>query len=152
MSYPPSSEHGCAAADLCHYFLPSTKWVKGNDDKEEDNDDDDDDEEPWYTKDPNGLPPPVAGRSDIMYRSSVQTLDDVFHALVGVIIFGDLSICWFSTEWETSVRGERRAARYRPPPIPWKAGKLHLAQTYSEAVADFALGAVEQGRPINRGE
>ena len=69
----------------------------------------------------------------------------------GVILFSDLSMCWYSVTFGTSPVS--RWARFRPRPEPLSGSVLQqAAETYGTAVAAFAERAMKDGRPVGHGE
>jgi hypothetical protein len=68
----------------------------------------------------------------------------------GVILFSDLSMCWYSVTYGTS--HVARWARFRPRPEPLLGSVLQqAAETYGAAVAAFAERAAGAGRPVGQG-
>jgi len=69
----------------------------------------------------------------------------------GVILFSDLSMCWYSVTYGTGP--VTRWARFRPRPESMSGAALQqAAETHGAAVAAFAERAVASGRPVARGE
>jgi hypothetical protein len=69
----------------------------------------------------------------------------------GVILFSDLSMCWYSVTFGTGPVS--RWARFRPRPEPLSGSVLQqAAETYGSAVTAFAERAVKEGQPVGHGE
>jgi hypothetical protein len=69
----------------------------------------------------------------------------------GVILFSDLSICWYSVTYGSG--SITRWARFRPRPEPLDGSVLQqAAETYGAAVAAFAEQVAGSGRPVGHGE
>lgn len=133
MSFPPPAANGSAAADLASYMHPSTPW-----------------DTDWYASD-SPIPPYLNGSPEIRFAGASGS-DWRSATARGVILFSDLSMCWYSVTYGGG-RTPVRWARFRPRPEPMSAAALRrAAQTHGVAVAAFAARAEESGRPVARGE
>ncbi|KAI9453600.1 hypothetical protein F5148DRAFT_985459 [Russula earlei] len=132
MSFPPPAANGSAAADLAAFMDPSWPW-----------------DTEWYASD-SPIPPHLDGSPDVRFSGSVGYSGRVKTAR-GVILFSDLSMCWYSVTYGTG--SVSRRARFRPCPEPMSAPALRrAAETHGAAVAAFAERAAASGRPVARGE
>ena len=133
MSFPPPTEHGSAAADLAWYMHPSTTW-----------------DTDWYDSN-SPIPPHLNGSPEIRFSGGFSS-DGRSKTARGVVLFSDLSMCWYSVTY--GGRGPpTRWARFRPRPEPMATAALQrAAQTHGAAVAAFAERAEASGRPVARGE
>ncbi len=132
MSFPPPAENGSAAADLAWYMLPSTPW-----------------DTDWYASN-SPIPPHLNGSPEIRFAGAFGS-DGRSKTARGVMLFSDLSICWYSVTYGSGPPA--RWARFRPRPEPMSAAALRrAAQTHGVAVAAFAARAEASGRPVARGE
>ncbi|KAH9974549.1 hypothetical protein BGW80DRAFT_1473937 [Lactifluus volemus] len=132
MSFPPSTVNGSAAADLASFMHPSTPW-----------------DTEWYAFNP-PMPPYLKGSSDMRFAGSFGTSGGTKTAR-GVILFSDLSMCWYSVTFGNG--GVTRWARFLPCPAPMSGAALQrAAKTHGAAVATFAKDAAASGRPVARGE
>ena len=135
MSFPPSTVNGSAAADLAAFMHPSTPWDTAAE---------------WYASS-SPIPPHLNGSPHIRFSGSFGYSDPRAKTARGVILFSDLSICWYSVTYGSG--SVTRWARFRPRPEPLPAAVLqHAAETYGAAVAAFAERAVGDGRPVGHGE
>ncbi|KAI0261385.1 hypothetical protein BC834DRAFT_1028260 [Gloeopeniophorella convolvens] len=133
MSFPPPTQNGSAAADLAVYMHPSTEW-----------------ESEWYAGD-SPLPPHLQGSPELRFSGAYGFPDGQTRVARGVILFSDLSLCWYSVS--AGGAGVTRWARFRPRPEPMSAAALqHASATHGAAVAEFAEHALASGRPVARGE
>jgi hypothetical protein len=129
MSFPPPTINGSAAADLAVFMHPSTPW-----------------DTEWYASDP-PMPPYLNDSPEIRSSCSFSHSD-----ARGVVLFSDLSLCWFSVTWG-GYAAATRWARFRPCPEPMSGVALRrAAETHGAAVATFAENAVASGRPVGHGE
>jgi len=132
MSFPPSTANGSAAADLAVFMHPSTPW-----------------DTDWYTGDP-PMPPHINGSPEIRFAGSFGGSSGHMDAR-GVVLFSDLSMCWYSVTYGKG--SVTRWARFRPCPEPMSGAALRRAtETHGTAVAAFAERAAASGRPVARGE
>jgi hypothetical protein len=133
MSFPPPAVNGSSAADLAAFMHPSTPW-----------------DTEWYnTSSP--IPPHLNGSRDIRFAGSFGYSDPRSKTARGVILFSDLSMCWYSVTFGTGPVS--RWARFRPRPEPLSGSVLQqAAETYGAAVASFAEHAAGAGRPVGHGE
>ena len=133
MSFPPPTEHGSAAADLAWYMHPSTTW-----------------DTDWYDSN-SPIPPHLNGSPEIRFSGGFSS-DGRSKTARGVVLFSDLSMCWYSVTY--GGRGPpTRWARFRPRPESMATAALQrAAQTHGAAVAAFAERAEASGRPVARGE
>src|SRR6266478_6128464 len=119
-------------ADLAVFMHPSTPW-----------------DTEWYSSS-SPIPPHLKGSPDIRFSGSFGHSGRTKTAR-GVILFSDLSICWYSVEYGSGP--VTRWARFRPRPEPLSGSVLQqAAETYGAAVAEFAERAEASGRPVARGE
>ena len=133
MSFPPPSGNGSAAADLAVYMHPSTPW-----------------DTEWYSSN-SPIPPHLNGSPEIRFSGSFGYSDPRNKMARGVILFSDLSMCWYSVTYGTGP--VTRWARFRPRPESMSGAALQqAAETHGAAVAAFAERAVASGRPVARGE
>ena len=103
----------------------------------------------WYASNP-PIPPYLKGSSDTRFAGSFGTSGGTKTAR-GVILFSDLSICWYSVTFGNG--SVTRWARFRPCPEPMSGAALQRsAETHGAAVATFAEDAAASGRPVARGE
>ena len=133
MSFPPPAANGSSAADLALFMHPSTPW-----------------DTEWFNS---GLPipPHLSGSREMRFAGSFGYSDPRSKTARGVILFSDLSMCWYSVTFGTSPVS--RWARFRPRPEPLSDSVLQqAAETYGTAVAAFAERAVKDGRPVGHGE
>ena len=129
MSFPPPVLNGSAGADLAVFMHPSTPW-----------------DTEWYASDPR-MPPHLNGSPEIRFAGSFSHTESR-----GVVLFSDLSMCWYSVAYG-NWRGVTRWARFRPRPEPMSGAALQqAAETHGAAVAEFAERAVASGQPVARGE
>ena len=132
MSFPPPTANGSAAADLAVFMHPSTPW-----------------DTEWYSSG-SPVPPYLNGSRDIRFAGSSSQWGQTKTAR-GVILFSDLSICWYSVTYGNGPI--TRWARFRPRPEPLSDSVLQqAAETYGATVAAFAERAEASGRPVARGE
>ncbi|KAI0298458.1 hypothetical protein B0F90DRAFT_1938144 [Multifurca ochricompacta] len=150
MSFPPPAVNGSAAADLASYMHPSTIW-----------------DTDWYTSN-SPIPPYLNGSPEIRFSGSLSySGGGVQNKMTarGVILFSDLSICWYSVTYggkggsgsgsgSGHVPPPTRWARFRPRPEPILSGEIlrRASEIYGTVVAAFAERAVASGRPVARGE
>lgn len=133
MSFPPPTTNGSAAADLAVFMHPSTPW-----------------DSDWYASG-SPIPPHLNGSPDIRFSGSFGHSDPRTKTASGVILFSDLSICWYSVTYGSGPVA--RWARFRPRPEPLDGSVLQqAAETCGAAVAAFAERALASGRPVGRGE
>ncbi|KAF8496115.1 hypothetical protein F5888DRAFT_1804261 [Russula emetica] len=133
MSFPPPTTNGSAAADLAMFMHPSTPW-----------------DTEWYSSS-SPIPPYLNGSPDIRFSGSFGQSGRTKTAR-GVILFSDLSICWYSVTYDSGPV-VTRWARFRPRPEPLSGSVLQqAAETYGATVAAFAERAEASGRPVARGE
>lgn len=133
MSFPPPAANGSAAADLAWYMHPSTTW-----------------DTDWYASNP-PIPPHLNGSPEMRFAGAYSTDGRSSKTARGVMLFSDLSICWYSVTHGTG--SVARWARFRPRPEPMSGVALRrAAQTHGVAVAAFAVRAEASGRPVARGE
>lgn len=133
MSFPPPAANGSAAADLAVYMHPSTPW-----------------DTEWYSSSSSPIPPHLNGSPDIRFAGSFSQSGRTKTAR-GVILFSDLSICWYSVTYGSGP--VTRWARFRPRPEPLSSSVLQqAAEAYGATVAAFAERAEASGRPVARGE
>jgi len=133
--------HGCAALDLAHYFQPSTHWDTA-----------------WYSSD-NPMPPSMRRNTKIAHAWSSRT-HGTKKSIHSGILFSDLSICWFTVKFSTSVHANpddasavQRVAEYLPCPRPMERQPLVEAhELYGETIAGFAESFVGSGEVCARGE
>ena len=136
MSFPPPAVNGSAAADLAIFMHPSTPW----------------DTTEWYASS-SPIPPHLNGSPHIRFAGSFGYSDPRVKTARGVILFSDLSICWYSVTYGTGPSSVTRWARFLPRPEPLPGAVLQqAAETYGAAVAAFAKNAVAGGRPVAHGE
>jgi hypothetical protein len=132
MSFPPRTAHGSAAADFEFFMRPSTPW-----------------DTEWYTSNP-PIPPHLKGSKDIRFAGAVVSWAGIKNAR-GVILFADLSMCWYSVTY--GYGSIERWAGFRPCPKPMSGAKLQrAAETHGVAVAAFADNAAASGQPVDSGE
>ncbi|EKM52326.1 uncharacterized protein PHACADRAFT_260650 [Phanerochaete carnosa HHB-10118-sp] len=141
MSYPPPTTHGSSALDLALYFSTSTYWDSS-----------------WYITPE--LPPLLKDHRPPTYSTSWETrghLKNIF----GGILFADLSICWYSVQFDAANPGAdpndmsmvERSAKYLPrPDAKDKAALLEAHEMYGETIAAFAEGFDGTGQYCARGE
>ena len=133
MSFPPPTENGSAAADLAWYMHPSTPW-----------------DTDWYASN-SPIPPHLNGSPEIRFMGGFGS-DGRSKTARGVMLFSDLSMCWYSVMYGSG-GAPTRWARFRPRPEPMSGAALRrAAQTHGVAVAAFAKRAEASGRPVARGE
>jgi hypothetical protein len=132
MSFPPHAANGSAAADLAVFMHPSTPW-----------------DTEWYSSS-SPIPPYLNGSPDIRFSGSFSQSGRTKTAR-GVILFSDLSICWYSVTYGSGP--VTRWAGFRPRPDPLSGSVLQqAAEAYGATVAAFAERAEASGRPVARGE
>jgi hypothetical protein len=130
MSFPPPTANSSAAADLAVFMHPSTPW-----------------DTEWYASDP-PMPPHLNGSPEIRSEFSFGPSD-----ACGVVLFSDLSMCWFSAAWGNWRAAPTRWARFRSCPEPLSGPALQqAAATHGAAVAAFAERAAASGSPVASGE
>lgn len=128
------------AQTLAHFFAPSTSWASYPE---------------WFAFDrlPEGsqpTPPPLATRDVIRstswsFRGAQKTLD-------GIVLFEDLSLCWYHLTW-TEPRSAKREVFWSMPPSPWSGADLYTASmAYGDLLAEFAEQAERSRRHVGRGE
>jgi hypothetical protein len=133
MSFPPPAENGSAAADLAWYMHPSTPWDTA-----------------WYSSN-SPIPPHLNGSPEMRF-AGLSGSDGRSKTARGVMLFSDLSMCWYSVTYGSG-GPPTRWARFRPRPEPMSAAALQrAAQTHGAAVAAFAERAEASGRPVASGE
>ncbi|KAI0077628.1 hypothetical protein K474DRAFT_1697560 [Panus rudis PR-1116 ss-1] len=140
-SYPPACTHGSQAADLAHYFHPSTHWDSA-----------------WYTSEP-PTPPPYEHHAPPLRQFSWEWYGPS-KTVYGAALWEDLSICWYIVKFSTSgnadpndSRAVQRSARYIPRPAPWDGARLVQAhETYGETIAGFAESYEDTGEYCASGE
>ncbi|KAF7791538.1 hypothetical protein EIP86_002554 [Pleurotus ostreatoroseus] len=133
--------HGSAAADLAHFFSPSTHW-----------------DSPWYTS-ADGIPPPLQQEAPPSSTRSWQTLGNK-KTIWGGVVFPDLSICWYSVTFPTTgnadpndTRAVQRSAQYIPRPNALdQAALVNAHETYGETIAAYAESYEGTGQYCARGE
>ena len=135
MSFPPPTANGSAAADLAVFMHPSTPW-----------------DTEWYASN-SPIPPYLNGSPEIRFAGSFGSSGPSTKIARGVVLFSDLSICWYSVTYGRGTPATRWA-RFRPCPSPISsaAALRHAAETHGAAVAAFAEQAAASGRPVARGE
>ena len=143
-SYPPPAVHGSAAADLAHYFHPSTYWPAA-----------------WYASD-DTRPPPLRDNGHISWTGYWKSDGRSTKTVEGGVLFSDLSLCWYSASWPLSAppshdpndaRTVKRIARFLPRPEAWTREQLVDAhETYGETVAGYAESFEGTGQACARGE
>lgn len=69
---------------------------------------------------------------------------------LGIVIFGDCSVCWWKISWSLTGGSLKREGRYRPIPSPERL--YEASERYGPLLAQFALEAVEKRQPVGRGE
>ncbi|KAH9975044.1 hypothetical protein BGW80DRAFT_1299730 [Lactifluus volemus] len=104
----------------------------------------------WYASDL--IPPHLKGSSDIRLSGAVVSLPVVGIKIArAVILFADLSMCWYSVTY--GYGSVERWARFRPCPKPMSGAELQrAAETHGAAVAAFAKNAAASGQPVDSGE
>jgi hypothetical protein len=133
MSFPPPAENDSAAADLASYMHSSTPW-----------------DTDWYSSN-SPIPPHLNGSPEMRF-AGVSGSDGRSKTARGVMLFSDLSICWYSVTYGSG-GPPTRWARFRPRPEPMSGAALQrAAQTHGAAVAAFAERAEASGRPVASGE
>lgn len=140
LSFPPPTMHGSAAADLAHFFSPSTHWDSA-----------------WYLD--SDLPPPLQRDAPPSYTASWE-MRGTTKTTYGGVLFSDLSICWYSVQFSTSghddpndSRTVKRTAKYLPRPAAKDgATLLEASETYGETVAAFGESFEGTGQYCARGE
>ncbi len=143
-SYPPSTQHGSAAADLAHYFHPSTHWPSA-----------------WYASDDTRAPP-LRENGQISWTGCWKSDGRSTKTVEGGVLFSDLSMCWYAVSWPLSAppthdpndpRAVTRVARFLPRPGAWTREQLVDAhETYGETVAGYAESYEGTGQACARGE
>lgn len=138
-SYPPTTPHSSSALTLSHYLLSSPFPSP-----------------PWYSLPSSPLPPPINSRTDVRYAGSWTQIGNQ-KAVLGFVLFGDASCCWWKISWDISRSpgegNEKREVRYSPIPEAREGDKLYeSSEKYGPGMVAFARQAVEGGRPIARGE
>ncbi|ORY74056.1 hypothetical protein BCR35DRAFT_306838 [Leucosporidium creatinivorum] len=139
-SYPPPQSHSSSALTLSHYLL-HTPFPSP----------------PFYTLPTIPLPPPIQSRTDIRYSASWSQTGSQ-KSVLGFVLFGDASCCWWRISWDVSrplgggAGNEKREVRYCPIPKAWEGDKLwEASEEYGPGIVAFARQAVEGGRPVARG-
>ncbi|CAL1697888.1 unnamed protein product [Somion occarium] len=140
-SYPPPTQHGSQALDLAYYFHTSTQWDSA-----------------WYTFD-HPLPPPIQEHRPPIFQYAWE-FQGPYKSLFGVGLFEDLSVCWYTVKWNSSInsnpndtRDVQRSAQYLPrPKVMDKAALLEAHETYGETVAGFAESFEGTGQYCASGE
>src|SRR6266404_5852556 len=132
MTFPPPATNGSAAEDLARYMHPSTTWATN-----------------WYDS-TSPIPPHLNGSPEIRFAGSFGS-DGRSKTARGVMLFSDLSMCWYSVAYGNGQ--PVRWARFRPRPEPMSGAALQrAAQTHGTVVAAFAERAEASRRPVARGE
>ncbi|KAH9975048.1 hypothetical protein BGW80DRAFT_1225355 [Lactifluus volemus] len=134
MSFPPRTANGSAAAEFALYMHPSTFW-----------------DTEWYAF--HQIPPHLVKEPlDIRFECEVVSERGI-ETLSGVILFPDLSMCWYSVIYGIGIGCIKRSARFRRCPKPMSGAALRrAAETHGAAVANFADDAAASGQVVDSGE